>query len=133
MWAMMEKLRICCMGGGGRAPDRANWRLSHGAGLTIAAHLDIFNATGIVQSFHKPETPVLGSARLGGERATFVSAKVAKTIGACGGGRTNIVFVRLPLPLASRAPARTRTSVCSNMRAFPACSASRLRHRQRRG
>jgi hypothetical protein len=36
------------------------------------------------------------------------------------GGFDNIVLSKLPLVLADRAPARTRTSLCSNIRAFPA-------------
>ncbi len=58
--------------------------------------------------------------------------KVPKNHCACGGDLTNIVFVRLPLPLADRAPARTPASLPSNMRALLARSAARLRHRQRR-
>src|SRR5690242_9145783 len=70
----------------------------------------------------------LGSARCR-ERATFVSAKVAKTIRAGRDGLADVVSARLPLLLASRAPARTRASLCSNSRALLARSASSLRHR----
>jgi hypothetical protein len=63
------------------------------------------------------------------ERATFVSAKVAKTIGAGRDGLGNVLLPRLPLLLASRAPARTRASLRSNSRALLARSAASLRHR----
>ena len=58
--------------------------------------------------------------------------KGAKRLGAGGGGFGNFLSPRLPLPLADRAPVRTPPSMASNMRAFPARSAARLRHRQRR-
>jgi len=57
---------------------------------------------------------------------------VAKDHCARGGGFGNVVLPHLPLPLADRAPARTRTSLRSNMRALLARSPARLRHRQRR-
>ena len=62
-------------------------------------------------------------------RVTFLSGKVTKSIRAGRDGLADIVSARLPLFLASRAPARTRTSLCSNNRAFPARSTSSLRHR----
>ena len=58
--------------------------------------------------------------------------KAAKNQCARGGDLDTVLVSRLPLPLADRAPARTRTSLCSNMRALLARSAARLRHRQRR-
>jgi len=56
--------------------------------------------------------------------------KVAKNHCAGGSGLDNILLSRLPLPLADRAPARTRASLRSNIRALLARSSAQLRHRQ---
>ncbi|GEM_PF-5127115 len=48
-------------------------------------------------------------------------------------GLADVVSARLPLVLADRAPARTRTSLCSNMRALLARAAARRGVMQRRG
>ena len=83
---------------------------------------------------HHCTTSMSFSARLPGERATFVSAKVAKTIRAGRNGLADIVSARLPLLLASRAPARTRTSLCSDIAPFathPAAMLGATRRRRR--
>src|SRR5690348_10282958 len=66
-------------------------------------------------------------------RVTFLSGKVTKATRAGRDGLADIVSARLSLLLASHAPARTRTSVCSNRRALLARSASSLRHRDSAG
>jgi hypothetical protein len=72
------------------------------------------------------------SARLPGERTTFVSTKVAKTIDAGMTVSPTSSWLDSPALLAGRAPARTRTSLCSNMRAFPARPAAMLGVMRRR-
>src|SRR5690348_8301814 len=64
---------------------------------------------------------------------TFLSGKVTKAIRAGRDDLADVVSARLPLLLVSRAPARTRTSLCSNNRALLARSASSLRHRDSAG
>src|SRR5574337_1940273 len=79
----------------------------------------------------EPTTPVLGSARLSGERAIFVSAKVAKTIAPGMPVSATSCYRNCPAMLADHAPARTRASMRSNMRALPAGSAVLLGAMQR--
>ena len=66
-----------------------------------------------------------GSARCR-ERATFVSAKVAKTIARGHDDLADVVSARLPSALAERRPRRTRASLRSNMRRLLRRSAARL-------
>ncbi|HKT42322.1 MAG TPA: hypothetical protein VJQ86_08205 [Rhodanobacteraceae bacterium] len=67
------------------------------------------------------------------ERATFVSAKVAKTIAPGMTVSATSCCRNFPARLADRAPARTRTSLCSDMRALLARSTAMLGVMQRRG
>ncbi|HEX7130499.1 MAG TPA: hypothetical protein VF217_10605, partial [Rhodanobacteraceae bacterium] len=72
------------------------------------------------------------SARLPGERATFVSAKVAKTIGAGHDGLANVRLARLPCTSRrARAGANSHIPVLGH-RAFPARPAAMLGAMRRR-
>jgi len=91
-------------------------------------------------SRHKPGSSAFASAtlrpfsaRLGGERATFVSAKVAKTIAPGMPVSATSCCRNFPALLAPSGPARTRTSLCSDMRALPSLGAAMLGVMQRRG
>ena len=66
------------------------------------------------------------SARLQGERATFVSAKVAKTMALDAMATATSCCRDSPARLAEQRPRRTRTSLCSNMRRLPRRSAAPL-------
>jgi hypothetical protein len=54
---------------------------------------------------NEPSTSLSFSTPSNGAGYFLFRQKVAKDHGARGGGQTHIVFVRLPLPLADRAPA----------------------------
>jgi len=71
------------------------------------------------------------SARLPGERATFVSAKVAKTIRAGRDGLADIVSARLPLLLAARAGANSHIPVLRQSRLARALGIVAAASRQR--
>src|SRR6185312_4377768 len=65
-------------------------------------------------------------------RVTFLSGKVTKAIGAGMTVEPTSGWLASPALLAGRAPARTRTSLCSNSRAFPARPAAMLGVMRRR-
>ena len=77
--------------------------------------------------------PCLGSARLQRERPTFVTAKVGKATTPDMTVLATSSCLDCPTLLVDRAPARTRTFMCSNMRALLARSAAMLGVMQRRG
>src|SRR5690242_21481725 len=65
-------------------------------------------------------------------RATFLSGKVTKAIGAGVPVSPTSGWLDCPALLAGLAPARTCTSLCSNSRAFPARPAAMLGVMRRR-
>src|SRR6185437_6079953 len=85
--------------------------------MTIALPLAVLPAKAGIHFHLAPSQDCLDSARCR-SRATFVSAKVAKTIALGTTVETTSCCLDFPAHLAPSGPARTHTSVCSNSRAL---------------